>query len=291
MRILFSIVITTYNRPLLLRRAIKSVVQQTYKDWELIIVNDGSDIAYDSDFSPFNSSIVYFYKENSGLPSSRNFGISKAKGDFICFLDDDDEYLSNHLMVLSKLVAANPDAGLYRTLTKICKGGVLKPQDFDESFGGNPIQHLLSNIMTVNNVCLPRRVFQQYRFDPSISIAEDYDLWLRIAFKYKFVHSNEFTTIYYIEPGSMSAGSLEKYEKYIEVYSYILSHPQIRKFLRKEEVEEVLLKYYKFSLYNSANEGNTRDSLKMCFKIFQKKVKYVFQREPYLLVLKTVLKK
>lgn len=291
MNILFSIIVPTFNRPHLLKRALYSIIQQTYHNWEVIVVNDGSAIDYDSDFTSISSRILYFYKENTGLPSSRNFGISKAKGNYICFLDDDDEYLPNHLMVLSKLIENNPDAGLYRTLTKISKEGELKLQDFDQRNSGNTIQHILKNMLTVNNVCIPKKVFQQFRFDPSIPIAEDYDLWIRLALQYKFVHSEEYTTIYFIGSSTMSSGSIEQYKKYIAVYSYILSHPSVSIFISKKEIEVILLKYYKFSLYIHSKKGDIVNLLKTSLEAFKISSSYIFCKEPYALVIKTLLKK
>lgn len=97
----FSVIITTYNRPKKLIRAVQSVLDQTYKDFELIIVNDGSQSDYTEVINyiePY-SQIRYFFKENEERSVARNYGVDKANGKFICFLDDDDYYLPNHLQV------------------------------------------------------------------------------------------------------------------------------------------------------------------------------------------------
>ncbi|WP_262886638.1 glycosyltransferase family 2 protein [Pontibacter russatus] len=287
---LFSIIVTTYNRPQLLKRAVDSIINQINNEWEIIIVNDGSDIAYTIDFESINSNIRYYYKQNSGLPSSRNFGISKAKGNYICFLDDDDEYLPNHLLVLANLIKEKPGAGLYRTLTKISSSGKVTLQEFNYNADANTVQNLFSCMLTVNNVCIPSEVFEQYRFDPSIPIAEDYDLWVRIALRHNFVLAKEYTTIYYIGAGSMSFGDIKKYRLYTRIYSYLLSHPSISNFLDKEEINNILFKYYKFSIYYSANLRNTTSVLSSCIKAFRFRKQYIFRKEPYVLILKSILK-
>lgn len=85
----FSVIITTYNRPDKLIRAIDSVLSQEFKDFELIIVNDGSTSDYSNVLSHIggNEKIRYFFKENEERSVARNFGVEKAKGDWICFLD------------------------------------------------------------------------------------------------------------------------------------------------------------------------------------------------------------
>jgi len=95
-----SIIIPTYNRTDLLPRAIQSVINQTYKDWELLIIDDGStdntkEIV--EEFVKKDPRIRYFYKENGGQGSARNLGIKNAKGEYIAFLDSDDEWLPEKL--------------------------------------------------------------------------------------------------------------------------------------------------------------------------------------------------
>ena len=96
--ILFSIIIPTYNRANLIGKAIDSVLAQTYHNWELIIIDDGStDNTRDVVRSYNDNRIKYFYQENRGRSAARNYGIDISKGDYISFLDDDDYYLENFL--------------------------------------------------------------------------------------------------------------------------------------------------------------------------------------------------
>src|SRR3990172_7910744 len=107
--IFFSIIIPTYNRPGLVRRALKSVYVQSFKNYEVLVINDGSNADYSSveQEASHLEKLRYFYKENSGPSTTRNHGIDNAKGKFICFLDDDDEYLEDHLLVLHRLIEKN----------------------------------------------------------------------------------------------------------------------------------------------------------------------------------------
>ena len=95
-----SIILCTYNRANLLPNAIRSVLKQIYHDWELIIIDDGSsDNTYDvmKHFLQQDTRIIYFFQQNKGLANARNRGLAIAQGEFICFVDSDDELALTHL--------------------------------------------------------------------------------------------------------------------------------------------------------------------------------------------------
>ena len=109
---MFSVVITTYNRANLLARALKSLIAQTFKDWEGIIVDDGStDDTYSQikHFPESDSRIKYFRKRHSGEPLTKNHGIKMSIGKFITFLDSDDEYAPVHLESRKDFLLKNPE--------------------------------------------------------------------------------------------------------------------------------------------------------------------------------------
>ncbi len=96
-----SIILCTYNRASLVARAINSVVKQSYHDWELIVIDDGSTDSTREIIkrvSSSNKKIRYYYQSNKGLAKARNAGLKKANGEFITFIDSDDEYAKNHLV-------------------------------------------------------------------------------------------------------------------------------------------------------------------------------------------------
>jgi len=103
---MISIIIPTYNRAKFLPRAINSVLRQTYRDWELIIVDDGSTDNTKEVVQPYleDKRIQYYYKKNSGAAASRNFGVNKAKFKWITFLDSDDEAKHNWLSSYIKII-------------------------------------------------------------------------------------------------------------------------------------------------------------------------------------------
>ncbi len=107
---LFSVVIPTYNRAARLRQAIESVLVQDCPDWELVIVDDGSTDETEAVGTVYQQSddrIRYFYQRNRQLNGARNTGVRMARGRYVCFLDDDDYFLANHLGLLSEYLDEN----------------------------------------------------------------------------------------------------------------------------------------------------------------------------------------
>jgi glycosyltransferase involved in cell wall biosynthesis len=107
----FSVIICTYNRAYILHRALDSLLKQTYKNFEVLIIDDGSTDSTNELIKKYNSSdlhLRYVYHKNRGLPLSRNVGILASGGKFITFLDSDDEYLPNHLEIHKNIICKIP---------------------------------------------------------------------------------------------------------------------------------------------------------------------------------------
>jgi glycosyltransferase involved in cell wall biosynthesis len=112
---LVSVILCTYNRAHLVKRAIASVLTQSYRNWELIIIDDGSADDTGQVVMPVvksNPRIMYFYHANQGLARSRNIGITLASGEYTTFLDSDDEYRENHLSIRMKAMENKPSPAL-----------------------------------------------------------------------------------------------------------------------------------------------------------------------------------
>lgn len=116
-----SVITPTFNRGALLKRAVESVLSQTYQNFEHIIVNDGGESAEDI-IADFSDSRLKYYdsKKNLGRSGSRNFALERATGDIICYLDDDDLYLENHLATVSGFFSENRKAAACYTAQYYC---------------------------------------------------------------------------------------------------------------------------------------------------------------------------
>ena len=120
----FSIIIPTYNRADKLDIPIKSILNQQFKNWELIIIDDESTDETNALIQNYSShNIHYFYQQHQGRSTARNLGISKARGTYICFQDSDDEYLPDHLQTLYEAILKNDSYRVFRTGMLIYENG------------------------------------------------------------------------------------------------------------------------------------------------------------------------
>ena len=180
---MFSVITPTYNRSSLIANAIDSLINQTFQDWELIIVDDGStDETLKIVSSYFSDSrIKYYRQDNKGRSSARNLGIRKAQSDFICFLDSDDYYLPDHLkLIYESLKSHDFKNAFYYGNTFEDVNGTLKKVKEINYHGENCYEFFFLNPIGSPRVCLRREVFNKHLFDQSLSTGEDTELWMRI---------------------------------------------------------------------------------------------------------------
>lgn len=179
-----TVVIPTHNRYTFLKRAISSVLAQTYSVSEIIVIDDGSTdetFKIQEDFSSIN----YIYQPNAGVSSARNLGIKNAKSEWIAFLDSDDEWHQEKIEAQVAFHKANPEFLMsYTDEVWIRNAKEVKiPKKFHK-YGGEIFKHCLSHcIIAPSATLMHNSLFADYGvFDENLEVCEDYDLWLRIAF-------------------------------------------------------------------------------------------------------------
>lgn len=193
----FSIILPTYNRAHLLPKAIKSVVDQTFGEWELIIVDDGSTDNTKAVVEAFQDErIRYIYQQNQERSVARNNGINHAKGTYICFLDSDDYFLEKKLELFHEVIEGQePTKLFYDALTFETAGELgsyhLPLKDTEETLH----EFLLMNPLGALQLCIPVSALQLEQFNPSLRIGEDVELWLRLANNYEFIAVKSNNTI------------------------------------------------------------------------------------------------
>ncbi|MFO7891418.1 MAG: glycosyltransferase [bacterium] len=182
-----SIIIPTFNRKSRIITAIDSVLRQTYQNFELIIIDDGSTDNTEKAIKSYENKVKYFYQTHRGVSAARNSGIQKSKGDYICFLDSDDEWVENKLETQVTLVRSDPQIKICYTDEIWIRNGVrVNPKKIHQKYSGRIYQRCLPLcIISPSSVMIHRDVFEQAgRFDPQMTVCEDYDLWLRISHHY-----------------------------------------------------------------------------------------------------------
>ncbi|MEI6707046.1 MAG: glycosyltransferase family A protein [Methylococcales bacterium] len=182
-----SVIIPTYNRCELLRRALLSVFAQTLLATEVLVIDDGSTDATSVMLHTEFPAVRYYYQQNSGISSARNLGIQHSTGDWLAFLDSDDEWLPEKLARQTAALAANPDSKICHTEEQWIRNGVrVNPAKKYAKIGGWIFTQCLPHCaISPSTVLIHRSVFTAIGlFDTQLPVCEDYDLWLRITANY-----------------------------------------------------------------------------------------------------------
>ncbi len=182
-----SVIIPTYNRGWTLRAAVDSVLTQTYRDFELIVVDDGSTDDTVEILPPYGPDIQVLRQANAGVSAARNTGVRSAKGAFIAFLDSDDRWFPDKLGVQVDFFASHPEAVICQTEeTWIRKGKRVNPKKVHQKPSGHIFKASLALcLVSPSAVMLRKALFDEIGgFDETLPACEDYDLWLRVSARY-----------------------------------------------------------------------------------------------------------
>ena len=204
-----SVIIVTYNRADLLPKAVASVLAQNYRDFELLIIDDGStDVteAYASGLMLRDARVKYFKNEfNLDIAKSRNRGVAIAHGEYIAMLDSDDYWIDkDKLKLQAAFLDKNPAVGLIGTAIR-CEdehGRVLKEDIYATEDKEIRSRLLLKNQIAQSSVLFRKSLFVKAGgYDEALRIGEDYDLWLKMGNILEFANSPEVTVAYLVHSG------------------------------------------------------------------------------------------
>jgi glycosyltransferase involved in cell wall biosynthesis len=218
-----SIIVPTYNSSAYIYETIDSLLAQTFKDYEIIIVDDGSTDDTQEKLKIYGDKIKYIYQSNQGPSVARNNGITLAVGKYIAFLDSDDLWLSEKLELQVNFMENNPDYGLVSCDALAFKDNQIIVQSMSKERplkSGWVLEDLLKeNFLNTNNVLIRRDVFNTLgMFDINIVFSEDYEMWLRIAEKYMIGYVDLILTKYRLHSTNRSEVNKEKqYESHSKI--------------------------------------------------------------------------
>lgn len=211
----FSIVIPLYNKEKSINRAIDSVVSQENKNFELIIINDGSTDDSLIQASSYNDPRIKIISQaNQGVSSARNLGIKNAKHLWIAFLDADDMWLPEHLTELEKIIKKIPDAGMVATQSFETKKTF--PENNKKNNTIKEIDYFLLaskkiGIIHTSCVCIRKDILDKIGgFSVEYKLGEDLELWAKVALEYKTAISKKITSIYFRDQGGAMLTSMQK---------------------------------------------------------------------------------
>jgi len=244
----FSIIIPLYNKGKEVKRAIKSVLNQKYQRFEIIVINDGSTDDGPDIVKQINDPRIRLISQpNSGVSVARNAGINASTYDHIAFLDADDAWKSNYLEIIKNLIIGFPDAGAYATAYEMVNAdgkvvlpkymGIPKgpwegyiPSYFYSALGTSPVW--------TSAVTIPKKVFDVVgQFPEGIEIGEDKELWERIALKYKIVFTNQIGATYFLNASNRACnyyGNVERPRPFIDIAKLALINNEVPSSVMKD---------------------------------------------------------
>ncbi|MET3548176.1 glycosyltransferase involved in cell wall biosynthesis [Paenibacillus favisporus] len=239
-KVFVSIIIRTINRPSMLHQALVSLNSQSFKLFEVIIIEDGPPQTYNMD--DFSDLLIRYYATGKkvGRTKAGNIGLQQARGKYVNFLDDDDTFLPSHIEVLFRFLENNSNAdavhapAIERKIQyfseDISRYAVIEENIvYDEPFDHEIIFY--RNMFPIQAVMFKRELFEKYGgMDESLDLLEDWDLWIQYGKKANFEYIHQVTSIYHI-PGVLKKKrtrrtKLKKYEKIIlnKHESYMKEH-------------------------------------------------------------------
>lgn len=231
---LVSIIIPNYNHAKYVGDAILSILRQTYSNYEIIVVDDGSTDNSREVIAEFQDQVRYIWQENQGLSAARNTGIQAARGQLIGLLDADDMFEADFLSVMVAALENCPEAAAaYSGYRFIDENNLPLPQKEARNIPPDNLYQVLiyGNFMVPENMLVQKRCYEEVGlFDITLCACEDWDMWLRIASHYIVIGVPMLLTRHRILAGSMSSDPLRMFTNSISVLNktFEISYPEVR---------------------------------------------------------------
>jgi glycosyltransferase involved in cell wall biosynthesis len=210
MQPLVSVIIPTYNREQYLRKALDSVLAQTYQRFEIIVVDDGSTDNTRTMLSAYKESVRYVYQENQGISKARNTGIRNSHGDCIAFLDSDDYWLPEKTELQVALLQKHPEYGMVASrCSSVRLDGSFREKNRPGTSGWVLENLFQANFIRTSAAIIRKECFHEVGlFDEELKECEEYDLWLRMASQYPIGFINKSLAVYVDNAEGVSTDSL-----------------------------------------------------------------------------------
>ncbi|MDD5259281.1 MAG: glycosyltransferase [bacterium] len=246
-----SVIIPTYNRAELVCEAIESVLRQAYRDYEIIVIDDGSNDDTVGKLREYGNKIKYIHQKNKGVSAARNKGILEAAGEYIAFLDSDDIWVPYKLERQVKYFEDNPAIGLVYSygnyLSANTKKEQVKPRVITRS-----LQELVEEdaIFPTSTVMAKKKCLEEAGlFDETLTGIEDFDLWFRVAEKFPIGFMPEILAHHRWHGTHLAEQSDKMSNGYIKIYNRIIAKYKDQynvKYMKKRLAQQ----YYSLGIHN-----------------------------------------
>ena len=262
----FSIIIPLYNKENFIENTLKSVLNQNFTDFEVIIVNDGSTDLSEEKVLQFEDSRIHYYrKKNDGVSAARNYGIEKAKSDYIAFIDADDYWYPDFLDQMYKNINSCPELKVFSVAIEIETSKSVIPANYSikKTADFEVVNYFTAStkrtVLCSSSAVFHKMVFEQTgQFNTKLKSGEDTDLWIRIGLIYPIHFSWKILARYVYDPYSLS----KKHRITIDSINFCNYHlleeknPDLKKFLDLN----------RFSLAIKSKLINDKESFKKLYK-------------------------
>ena len=221
-----SVVIPSYNRKEFLKRSIDSAINQTKKPFEIIVVDDGSTDGTETMIKSDYDFVKFIKQKNKGVSAARNIGIEVSIGEWICFLDSDDEWKKDKLEKQINAMKSNPGYKFFHSNEIWIKNGIrINQKKKHKKYGGDIFDKCLDMCrISPSSVMIDKTVFDEVgNFNENLVVCEDYELWLRICDKYRVFFIDEPLIIKYGGHQGQLSYSIESIENHrIKALEYLI---------------------------------------------------------------------
>lgn len=274
---LVSVIITTYNsNELFLKEAIESVLSQTYKNLEIIVIDDGSingvskNVCYQ-----YKNKIKYIFQENFGLASARNKGIKNSNGKYIAFLDDDDiwmeDKISEQIINIKHVEEFDTNVAMTFTFSEVIDERGKLQCKYGYKVKGNIYSKILGRniIGAPSSVLIKKEVLDEVGyFNENFRYAEDIELWYRIARIYTIYSTDKYLIKYRYRKNSLSKNNNKMF-----YYTELALKCELNKNINDDKInlqkKEIYTRFYLNALYSSFSDNNIDLYMKLMKQIFK----------------------
>ena len=286
----FSVIVPTYNRESFIVKTIQSVLNQTYSNFELIIVDDGSTDNTEKVIGVIKDErIKYHKKENDERGAARNYGTNKAKGDYVTFLDSDDLLYSKYLEEAILFIASNNEINIFHQLFEVRNNSDRLIQSADYS-NSNVFKSLITkgNFMACQGMFLKADFAKSNLFieDRNLAGSEDFELWLRISTTTNIVINPVVTSALIDHPErSVTNINIAKLISRKELMlHYLLSNNLINKKLLKFKNLLKTGAYSYISLHIALSKQSKKIAIKFLFKAIKQSPMFIFKKRFFAII-------
>jgi len=237
----FSVIIPVFNKENFIENTLKSVLCQTFGDFEIIIVNDGSNDGSAEKIHQFDDArIRYYYKKNEGVSSARNYGIEKAQSNYITFIDAEDYWYPSFLQEMFENINRFPELKVFSATIEIETSKNVIPAHY--SIGKTNDCEIVNyfaastkeTVICTSCAVFHKSVFEETgTFDTKIKSGQDTDMWIRIGLIYPVLFSWKTLARYIYDADSLSRNTGFNYEKinFSKFQEQEKTNPDLKKFL------------------------------------------------------------